>query len=137
MAGRVGEIERQRESVERPALAAEQLLQDALFGAEERVRHGTLGLEPRPHQIEHPWPELSGGLELVEGDHDALPGLRGQCPRQIEGSVEEPLGVLLASQLERELEVLVPHLHRRPHARGTGLRYGGQRFSPRARRRRG
>src|SRR6185436_29237 len=99
MPARLGKIDRDRESVERAPLFAEELLEDPLFRAEERVRDSLLCLEMRPHDVEDARTEPAGCLELVERDDHALAGPRRERPRQIERAFEEPLRVLLAREL--------------------------------------
>src|SRR6185295_2363198 len=113
MAAGVCEIDRHGEAVERAALLAEQLFEDALLAPEESVRHAPLPLKVRAHDVEHARAKAARRLELVEHHDDALPGPRGEGPREIERALEESLRVLFAREVERELDVLVLHLHRR------------------------
>src|SRR5688572_805267 len=105
MAAGLGEVDRDSEPIERAALLAEQLLEDALLGAEERVRHALLRLEARPHDVEDAWSEAARSLEFVERDDDALARPRRERARQIERAVEEALCVGLARELKSQLDV--------------------------------
>ena len=111
----VGAIERHREAIEGVALGAEELLEDALLRAEKRVAHAAVCLEASAHDVEDTRSEASRGLELVEHHNDPLPGALGETQWQVQGAFEETLRVRLASQLERELHVLVFHLDRWLH----------------------
>ena len=119
---RVRQVERHREAVEGVALRAEQLLEDALLRAQERVAHTAVCLKASTHHVEDPRPETSGGLELVEHHDDALPRAFRETLREVQGALEETLRVRLASELERELDVLVFDLDRRLHPGRDRLR---------------
>ena len=118
---RIRQVERHGEAVERVPLRAEELLEDALFRAEERVAHAAVRLEPCAHDVKDSWPEPARGLELVEDHHDTLARALREALREIERPFEETLRVRLASELQRELHVLVLHLDRWLHPRGDRL----------------
>src|SRR5258705_12923497 len=122
MAARVREVDGHGETEERATFLAEELLEDAFLASQERVRDAALRLEVRAHDVEHARAQTAGRLELVEDHHHALSGTCREGTREIQCPFEETLRVLLARELEGELDVLVLHLHRRPHAGSDRLR---------------
>ena len=122
MTAGVLEVDGHGEAIERAALLAEELLEDPFLRAEESIRDAALRLEARAHDVEDARSEAARSLELVEDDDDALAAARGEGTREIERALEEALRVLLTREIERELHVLVLHLHRRPYPRGDRLR---------------
>src|SRR5207253_3928019 len=107
MTGGIGEVVRDGEAIERLALGREQRLEQAGLAAEEDVGHGALRLQPGPHDVEDSRMQPARGLELVERDDHAALRPRGQRLWQFERGLEELQLVLLASELDSELDVLV------------------------------
>src|SRR5258706_818163 len=72
VAARVRQVERHSEAIEGVTLSTEELLEDALLGAEERVAHAAVRLEAGSHDVEDPGTEAACGLEFVGHDDDSL-----------------------------------------------------------------